>query len=150
MKCPQLQKLPSKAKVEELIKSSGARVTRQRKAVLETIYAANDHPTASLIYQRAKKRRAGISLATVYNSLESMVASRLINQLNTESGPSRYCINITPHAHLLDEKSKLVIDITLKEGIRPEDVFDLPEGVIISHMDTYLYGVIPDAAHTTT
>ena len=36
------------------------------------------------------------------------------------------------------------IDVQLKQGLTPEDVFDLPEGVTVDTMEAYLHGCIPD------
>ena len=68
----------------------------------------------------------------------------MISQLRFDNGPSRYCSNLIPHAHVVDEASQRVIDVHLKEGIHPEDVFDLPPGVKICRMETYMHGYIPD------
>lgn len=47
------------------------------------------------------------------------------------------------HAHVLDDSNQRVIDVKLKEGIKPEDVFDLPEGVRVVRLDACLHGEIP-------
>ncbi len=126
-----------------LVKKSGVRLTRQRRAVLEVIVAACDHPTAALIHERTRQAVGNISLATVYNCLETMVEAGIINQLNFDNGPSRYCANFEPHVHLLDDASQQVIDVQLRPGLRLEDVFTLPEGARICRMDACLHGVIP-------
>ncbi|MDO5450159.1 MAG: transcriptional repressor [Akkermansia sp.] len=131
---------------DDLMKSVSLRQTRQRRAVLETILNSCDHPCASIIYKRASKRLPGISLATVYNCLETLAEKRLINQLNFDNGPSRFCPNLIPHVHVLDDSNNRVLDVKLKEGLRPEDVFDIPEGVTIVRMDACLHGMIPEHA----
>ncbi len=86
----------------------------------------------------------GISLATIYNSLEALVEAKLVNHLHPDNGPARYCPNVVPHIHLMDDRSQKVIDVQLKQGLTPEDVFDLPEGVTVDTMEAYLHGCIPD------
>lgn len=127
-----------------MVRMAGVRMTRQRRAVLETIISSTDHPTAGQIYERTCRNSAGISLATVYNCLETMSEAGLINQLRFDNGPSRYCPNLVPHVHVLDDSSNRVIDVKLKPGIRIEDVFDLPEGVCVRSMDACLHGIIPE------
>ena len=126
-----------------LVRNAGVRMTRQRRAVLETILASHDHPTAAIIFERTKAHMPGISLATVYNCLETLSESGIINHLNFDNGPSRFCPNLIPHVHLLDDANNRVLDIKLKDGLRPEDVFDLPEGTCVTRMDACLHGNIP-------
>lgn len=128
---------------DSLIRKAGVRVTKQRRSVLEIILKSKDHPTASMIYKRANTKSTTLSLATVYNCLESISEARIINQLHFDNGPSRYCSNITPHAHVIDGDTNSVIDVHFKEGINFSDIFDLPTGVQICHMDACLYGTLP-------
>lgn len=130
------------ALASELIKQAGVRLTQQRQAVLEVILASHDHPTASAIYERIRLTHEGVSLATVYNCLDTMSQAGIINQLHFDNGSSRYCPNQVPHAHLVDEQSNQVIDVRLKPGVRLEEVFDLPPGVQVRHLSIYLRGEI--------
>ena len=126
-----------------LVIKAGMRMTQQRRAVLETILSSHDHPTAAMIYERTKANMPGISLATVYNCLESMAETGIINHLNFDNGPSRFCPNLEPHVHLLDDETNRVLDVQLTSGLRPEDVFELPEGTCVTRMDACLRGRIP-------
>ena len=126
-----------------LVIKAGMRMTQQRRAVLETILSSHDHPTAAMIYERTKANMPGISLATVYNCLESMAETGIINHLNFDNGPSRFCPNLEPPVHLLDDETNRVLDVQLKSGLRPEDVFELPEGTCVTRMDACLRGRIP-------
>ncbi len=134
------------ALVSAMVEGAGMRLTRQRRAVLEVIVASCDHPTAAIIFERTRQTHGNISLATVYNCLEAMVAAGIINQLNFDNGPSRYCANFEPHVHLLDDASQQVMDVTLRPGVRLEDVFTLPEGTRICRMDACLHGIIPSSS----
>ena len=127
-----------------IVRRAGVRMTRQRRAVIEVLLKSYDHPTAAQIYERAKELLPGISLATVYNCIESLAAQRLINQLHFDNGPCRFCPNVEPHVHVMDDASNRVLDVQLKEGLTPEDVFELPEGVHIKSMEAYLRGEIPE------
>ena len=126
-----------------LVRNAGVRMTQQRRAVLETVLNSHDHPTAAVIFERTKDLLPGISLATVYNCLETLSQASIINHLNFDNGPSRFCPNLEPHVHLLDDANNRVMDIQLKPGLRPEDVFELPEGTCVTRMDACLHGNIP-------
>ena len=127
-----------------MVRCSRLRMTRQRRIVIDILLASEDHPTASQIFERCRTVMPGISLATIYNSLEALVEAKLVNHLHPDNGPSRYCPNVVPHIHLMDDKTQRVIDVNLREGLTPADVFDLPEGVTVDTMEAYLHGAIPD------
>ncbi|NBX60826.1 MAG: transcriptional repressor, partial [Opitutaceae bacterium] len=82
---------------------SGLRPTAQREVVFKVILEKRDHPTADEIFARVKSQMPTISLATVYNCLETLVQCQLIRQVNLERAPTRYCPNLHQHAHFHDE-----------------------------------------------
>lgn len=129
----------------DLVRRAGVRMTRQRSVVLQVLLSTCDHPTAAMIHERATHLLGGISLATIYNSLETLTQAGVVNHLHFDNGPSRYCPNLKPHVHLLDDSNHRVLDVQLKQGLTPEDVFDLPEGARVCHMDACLRGYIPDS-----
>jgi len=92
---------------------SGLRSTPQREVVFKVILEKRDHPTADEIYVRVKSQMPTISLATVYNCLETLVQCGLVRQVNLERAPTRYCPNLHEHAHFHDDTTGQVHDIDL-------------------------------------
>lgn len=92
---------------------SGLRATPQRELVYSSLLTQRDHPTAEEVFARVKAEMPTISLATVYNCLETLVQCHLIRQVNHERGPTRYCPNLRPHAHFHDEQTGAIHDIDL-------------------------------------
>lgn len=92
---------------------SGLRSTPQRELVYDVLQKKRDHPTADEVFVRVKAELPGISLATVYNCLETLVQCDLVRAVNFERGPTRYCPNLHPHAHFHDEKTGATHDIDL-------------------------------------
>jgi len=92
---------------------SGLRPTPQREVVYKVILEKRDHPTADEIFARVKSQMPTISLATVYNCLETLVQCGLVRQVNFERAPTRYCPNLCQHAHFHDETTGEVHDIDL-------------------------------------
>ena len=95
---------------------SGLRSTPQREVVYGVLLSQRDHPTADEIFSRVKHQLPTISLATVYNCLETLVGCGLVRQVNLERGPSRYCPHLHEHAHL-HEASGIVTDIDLPPSL---------------------------------
>ena len=119
------------------------RLTPQRKAVLRALAENTPHPTVRELHELAQHYQAGISLATIYNSLQALQKAGLINEHNISGSAARYSLNNAPRIHLLEEKTGNVLDVKLKEGVRPEDMFELPEGAQVTSMRAYLYGNFP-------
>jgi len=92
---------------------SGLRATPQREIVYDVLLKKRDHPTADEVFARVKSERPTISLATVYNCLETLVSCDLVRAVNFERGPTRYCPNLHPHAHFHDERTGKTHDIEL-------------------------------------
>ena len=96
---------------------SGLRATPQREVVYDVLLKKRDHPTADEVFARVKAERPTISLATVYNCLETLAQCGLIRVVNFERGPTRYCPNLHPHAHFHDEQTGETYDIDLPPNI---------------------------------
>jgi Fe2+/Zn2+ uptake regulation proteins len=92
---------------------SGLRATPQREVVFSVLLKKRDHPTADEVYARVRHEMPTISLATVYNCLETLVGCNLVRAVNFERGPTRYCPNLQPHAHFHDEDTGETYDVDL-------------------------------------
>jgi len=103
----------------------GLKPTRQREHVFSVLLTRRDHPTVEEVWQRSRAGSKGISLATVYNCLESFVRCGVVRAVNYEREPTRYCPNLHPHAHFKDAATGRVYDIEL-----PGEVLDQLKGVL--------------------
>jgi Fur family peroxide stress response transcriptional regulator len=92
---------------------NGLRSTPQREVVFSVLLNKRDHPTADEVYARVRHEMPTISLATVYNCLETLVQCNLVRAVNFERGPTRYCPNLQPHAHFHDEETGETYDVDL-------------------------------------
>ena len=119
---------PDRKHVVSQLAESGVRLTPQRELVYGLILGKRDHPTADEIFARAKARMPGISLATVYNCLETLVGCGLIRQVTLERGATRYCPNLHEHAHFHDRASGEVHDIDLSPELLAKIRAALPAG----------------------
>lgn len=126
---------------EETISHSGHRLTPQRREVYDVLLADRDHPTATEVFLRTKKRMPGISLATVYNCLETLVDCGLARQVNVEREATRYCANLEEHGHFICERCGKVFDIPIAKGRRPEQLWKLPQDFAVTHAHITLQGI---------
>ncbi|HET7536644.1 MAG TPA: transcriptional repressor [Candidatus Didemnitutus sp.] len=122
---------------------SGLRPTPQREVVYKAILEKRDHPNADEIFARAKSQMPTISLATVYNCLETLVQCGLVRQVNLERGATRYCPNLHEHAHFHDNGTGKVHDIDVPDELLAQLRAILPEGFDASSIELTFRG----AAH---
>lgn len=139
---PPADPLPS----EPLAPKKGQRQTEQRKAVFEALMGQADHPSAVDVFMRVKTKVPSISLATVYNCLEALIDSGLVRAVNHDREPSRYCANQQEHAHLFCVQCGAVTDLALHTAIRPEQIWDVPEGVRITQQEVSFRGLCAQCA----
>ena len=107
---------------------SGLRSTPQREVVYDVLLRKRDHPTADEVFARVKSGLPTISLATVYNCLETLVQCDLVRAVNFERSPTRYCPNLRPHAHFHDEQTGKTHDIDLPPELLEKVSSVLPVG----------------------
>ncbi len=114
----------------ERLAHSGLRPTEQRKVVYGVLLKNRNHPTADEVFAhiRSEMPSAAVSMATVYNCLETLVQCNLVRQVNFERGPTRYCPNLRPHAHFHDEATDTIHDIELPAGLLEQLHSILPPG----------------------
>ena len=117
------------------LEGSGQRATKQREHIFALLLEKRDHPTADEVYARARADMPTSSLATVYNCLETLVETKLIRQVNFEREPTRYCPNLTQHAHFYCRESGEIVDIELSDQLVDELMKVLPKGFSAQHID---------------
>ncbi|MDF3059278.1 MAG: transcriptional repressor [Rariglobus sp.] len=122
---------------------SGLRNTPQREFVYDALLTKRDHPTADEVYARVKTQLPGISLATVYNCLETLVQCDLVRAVNFERAPTRYCPNLHPHAHFHDETTGATHDIELPASLLAEIKAVLPPGYNADVIELTFRGKLP-------
>jgi Fur family ferric uptake transcriptional regulator len=77
------------------------RLTTQRRVVAEVLAGEHVHLTAEAVHGRARAVLPEISLATVYNTLNELVAMGEVREVQAGDGPRRYDPNVVfPHQHL--------------------------------------------------
>lgn len=141
-----MRSIPDEAKkaLDATLAKQGLRSTKQREQVFSVLLHHRDHPTADEVYNRSKQEMPSISLATVYNCLETLVQCGLVRAVNYEREPTRFCPNLSEHAHFQDKRTGRVYDINLPDDVmeRLRDV--LPEGYVADSIELYFHGKTPE------
>lgn len=130
---------PGEKSYDETISLRGFRFTRQRRHVYDALMAQRDHPTAVEVFIRAKREMPSISLATVYNCLETLTECGLVRHVNLDRAPSRYCPNTEEHGHFFCEQCDAVFDVPLRKQKAPQ--WELPASTVVTHHEVSLRGL---------
>ena len=85
----------------ELLRKRGNRITPQRRAILEIIQEQGGHLSADEIYQLARARIPGLSLSTVYRTLDLLRELDLVSELHLASNRHHYEAPGPEHQHLV-------------------------------------------------
>lgn len=94
------------------LRRMGVRVTPQRLLVLEGLASSGGHMTADALLQWAAQRYPALNLATVYRTLDLLVAHGLVAQTDLGSGVSYFeLVGESPHHHLVCERCGAVSDL---------------------------------------
>ncbi|MGD2108709.1 MAG: transcriptional repressor [Phycisphaerae bacterium] len=129
---------------EHLFRDRGMPLTIQRRAVLETVIARTDHPTADQVYDEVHDRVPGISRTTVYRVLDTLVRIGVIARTCHPGASARFDPNTGQHHHLICLHCDKVIDFDDKrlDAIKLPDIRRL--GFEISEFRVQLCGICAD------
>lgn len=118
--------------IRALLRDHGLRVTRQREMLYAALASTTSHPTADELFGHVSDQQSGLSLATVYNTLEAFVEAGLCTRIHAGSA-TRYDAAIGDHAHVqtsdgrvldlpqaLSRKIQKAIDPAVLKGIEDE------------------------------
>jgi len=139
-----MQKKPAAALYDETMSQHGHRLTEQRRHVYDVLLEKRDHPTAVEVFIRVKEKKPSISLATVYNCLETLTDCGLAKQVNVDRGPSRYCPNLEDHGHFFCGGCGAVFDVPIRKT-RSSD-WELPPDTVLLQREVSLRGLCPECA----
>jgi Fe2+ or Zn2+ uptake regulation protein len=101
--------------VEEVLSTAlrerGQRVTPQRLAIAGTVRDLGRHATAEVVFTDVSRRMPGVSLPTVYATLELLEELGLIRRVATEGGTVVYDPRTDDHHHAVCRVCGQMVDV---------------------------------------
>ncbi|MCK9226266.1 MAG: transcriptional repressor [Syntrophorhabdaceae bacterium] len=98
------------------------KMTPQRIAIMKYLEGNVTHPSAGDIYSALHGQFPTMSLATVYNTMETLKDQGRVIELSIDPAKKRFDPNTEPHHHLICIKCKVVVDIFVEFPMKlPED-----------------------------
>lgn len=132
-------------RVLDALRAKGYRVTRQRRAVLQSLVRANGHQTPQEVYLRVRQDDPTIGLATVYRTLEVLKRLGVVCELSMpDSGRSYTLGSPDHHHHLVCSGCGTVVDFTTNGLDEMEQRLCLESGFAITGHVLEFTGICPD------
>ena len=128
----------------ERLRDRGWRVTAQRRVIAEAMAGEHVHLAADEVLDRARAVLPEVSLATVYNTLNELVAMGELVELAHADGRKRYDPNVHQrHHHLVCVDCGQMLDVTTDE---PRLAADQRHDFEVVGVEVTFRGRCPDCA----
>lgn len=103
----------------ELLRQRGIQVTAQRLAVLRAV-SSEPHITADAVADAVRNQIGAISLQSVYDALNVLVAEKLIRRIQPAGSPARFEDRVDDnHHHLICRSCGKMVDVDCALGRAP-------------------------------
>ena len=129
------------APLEDALRKSGARMTRQRRVLLQVLGDADDHPDATELHDRARAIDPKVSLATVYRTLTALEEAGVIDRHAFDDKPARFETTDRPHHdHLIDIDTGEVVEFRSEkiERLQAEIAAELGYEIVRHRLELYV------------
>jgi Fur family peroxide stress response transcriptional regulator len=96
--------------VKNILSEAGLKATPQRILLYRALSESSCHPSAEDLYSEVNPQLPGLSLATVYSTLETFVNSGLATKVPVVKGKMRYDARLENHFHAYCTNTNEIID----------------------------------------
>ncbi|MEZ6211407.1 MAG: transcriptional repressor [Phycisphaerales bacterium] len=93
---------------KQMLAKHGIRCTKQRQEIYDALAACKTHPTAEQLHQLVNDTTPGTSLATIYNTLDTLTKSGLCRRIPTPGGGARFDADMSDHLHVVTSDGRLI------------------------------------------
>lgn len=127
----------SPAELTAAFRGAGLKVTPQRQLLFRLLHSNHTHPTAEALFAAASVDMPGISLRTVYQTLNDLASMGELRALSFGGGPTRFDPNTDDHHHVVCSVCGEVRDVYL-DGVcdlqpRNAEGFDVTSASVVFH-----------------
>jgi Fe2+ or Zn2+ uptake regulation protein len=134
----------SPAELTSAFRAQGLKITPQRQLLFRLLHDDDGHPTAESLYASASGHMPGISLRTVYQTLNDLVAMGELQAVDLGAGATRFDPNLDEHHHVVCRSCAKVADVVV-EGVGQLEIAGL-EGFEIETSDIVFRGLCQECA----
>jgi Fur family ferric uptake transcriptional regulator/Fur family peroxide stress response transcriptional regulator len=131
------------------LRARGLRVTSQRIVIHRALCSETQHMTAEQVLEKVSRVLPGISLPTVYATLELLEDLGLVRRFGTGSGAVLFDSRVEPHGHTVCRRCGATAD--LDGSALPEEVAEraAETGFVPDHTQLVVWGLCARCAAET-
>ncbi len=123
------------SEVKDKLRKAGLRPTRQRVLLGWMLFGrSHRHVCAEDLFEEANRARAGLSQATVYNTLRQFTDAGLLRQVHMAADRAYFDTNVHEHHHFVVEGEGRIIDVP-EMNVALSEMPTPPAGFVIAGID---------------
>ena len=123
------------SRYEENLRKHNLRPTRQRMLISELLFGGGHrHFTAEQLRAEVDEAGGGMSLATIYNTLNQFSEVGLLREIKVEESVTHYDTNIDHHHHFYDPEQNALTDIP-NDQLTIDRIPEAPKGRQVERVD---------------
>lgn len=103
--------LPSDTQLTAALRTRGQRVTPQRLAIATAVRDLNTHVSAEQVHGEVAQRFPGVSLPTVYATLELLEDLGFVRRMAGRAGITLYDPRVDDHHHMVCSRCGAIADV---------------------------------------
>ncbi|MFM7081813.1 MAG: Fur family transcriptional regulator [Actinomycetota bacterium] len=129
-------------------REQGRRLTPQRQLLFSLMHDNVTHPTADALFDEASKRMPGISLRTVYQTLDELQEMGEVQLMHCDGGAVRFDPNVDEHHHAVDAETGELFDVYVDniDSLRAQ----LPAGFKVENVSIVFHGRLAGKSASAT
>ena len=120
--------------IMQLLRKHGISQTAQRVKIAAALFSGMDHPSADEVLLTANQKKAEVSKATVYNTLNLFVKKGLIREVIIDPSKVLYDPRADRHHHFYDIATGKLSDIDVSK-LPIHSLPSLPHGTLLDGID---------------
>jgi len=108
--------VPTADTVLDLLRSSGLRMTPQRRAIVREVMATKGHISPTALCRRVQERDPDVNASTVYRTLDLLEELGVLSHAHLESGAEYHRRSESRHVHLTCSSCGAEASLSLAEA----------------------------------
>jgi len=123
----------SPAELTQAFRQTGLKVTPQRQLLFRLLHGNTSHPSADVLFALASEAMPGISLRTVYQTLNDLATMGELQSIDFGTGSARFDPNVSDHQHAVCNECGVVHDVHVSRAPKMSGLegFDIHDAHIV-------------------
>ena len=128
----------SREDIKAILEQVGIMPTPQRMEIALIMLGCPQHLSADQLLALVNRNGAGVSKATIYNTLGLFACKGIIREVLVDPNRIFYDSNTDDHCHVYNEDTGTLTDININNYLPPAALPPLPEGTTLVDVDVII------------